>query len=195
MAKSKYLTWAFFWMVLIQYGVFKISWLLAAWGGVAGPPWSYWGALPFLAFLFLHVLYTKRVWELWFALSVALFGTILDSIYNITGLIEFNGTYPFAPWMSPIWMTSIWAGLAVTLDHSLKVLIGRPIWTFVVGAVFGPIAYWTGAEMGAIHFSLGNWETMAILAVPWGLMLIFCYWLLEWWRPKEGEGVSALAEE
>ncbi|MBM4067593.1 MAG: DUF2878 domain-containing protein [Planctomycetes bacterium] len=185
MMKSKYLTWDFFWLVLIQYVGFKISWLLAAWGAVAGPPLSYWGALPFFLFLILHVIYTRRVWELWFALSVALAGTIVDSIYNATGLIGYNGTFPGLGWLAPIWITSIWVGLAVTLDHSLNVLVGKPIWTFVTGAVFGPLAYWTGEEMGAIRFAFDACTTMAILAGPWGVMLIVCYWLLELWRPDQ----------
>lgn len=182
MAKSKYLTWAFFWMVLIQYVLFKVSWLLAAWGAVAGPPMSYWGAVPFFIFLVLHVVYTKQIWELWFALSVAGLGTVIDTVYNATGLISYNGTYPVFGFLAPIWITAIWAGLAVTLDHSLKVLIGKPIWTFAVGAVFGPIAYWTGEEMGAIRFAYDDWTTMAILAVPWGFALIADYWILEKWR-------------
>lgn len=185
--QSKYLTWAFAWTVLVQYVGFKISWLLAAWGAVAGPPLSYWGASPFFLFLILHVLYTRRIWELWFALSVAVAGTGLDTIYNVTGLIHYNGTYPGLAFLAPIWITSLWAGLAVTLDHSMQMLVERPTWTFLIGAVFGPMAYWTGDEMGAIRFSLDAWTTMLILAIPWGLMLLFCYRLMEWWRPKEEE--------
>ncbi len=186
--RNKYLTWAFAWMVLVQYVGFKISWLLAASWAVAGPPLSYWGAAPFFVFLMLHVLYTRRLWELWFALSVAFAGTGLDTIYNVTGLIHYNGAYPGLPFLAPIWITSLWAGLAVTLDHSLQMLIGRPAWTFFTGAVFGPMAYWTGDEMGAIRFSLDAWTTMIILAVPWGVMLILCYRLMEWWRPTETTG-------
>jgi hypothetical protein len=174
-------------MVLVQYLGFKISWLLAAWGAVAGPPLSYWGALPFFLFLVLHVIYTRRIWELWFALSVALLGTGLDTIYNMTGLIHYNGRYPGLSFLAPIWITSLWAGLAVTLDHSLKMLIGRPIWTFTIFAVFGPLAYRTGDEMGAIQFACDAWTTMIILAVPWGVMLVFFYRLMEWWRPTEAE--------
>ena len=188
MARSKYLTWAFFWMVIIQYGLFKVSWLLAAWGAVAGPPLSYWGAFPFFVFLILHVAYTKKVWELWYALAVAALGTVIDTVYNATGLIDYNGTYPYLNFLAPIWITAIWAGLAVTLDHSLKVLIGKPVWTFVVGAVFGPLAYWTGEEMGAIRFAFDDWTTMGILAVPWGLALMADYWILEKMRPREVVG-------
>jgi hypothetical protein len=183
--RNPYLTWAFLWMVLIQYIGFKISWLLTVWGAVAGPPVSYWGALPFFLFLGLHVLYTRQIWELWFALSMALAGTALDTLYNCTGLIQYNGTYPGLSFLAPVWITSLWAGLAVTLDHSLKMLIGRPIWTFLIGAVFGPLAYQAGAKMGAIHFALDAWTTMFILAGPWGLMLLLCYRLMEWWRPPQ----------
>jgi hypothetical protein len=182
---NKYLNWAFVWMVLIQYIGFKISWLLAAWGAVAGPPLSYWGALPFFLFLILHVIYTRRIWELWFALSVALIGTGLDTICNATGLIHYNGTYPVLSFLAPLWITSLWAGLAVTLDHSLKMLAGRPIWTFAIFAIFGPLAYWTGHEMGAIQFTLDPWTTMFILAAPWGITAVFYYQLLQWWRPVE----------
>ncbi len=182
---NKYLTWAFVWTVLVQYIGFKVSWLLAAWGAVAGPPLSYWGALPFFLFLILHVGYTRRVWELWFALSVALVGTGLDTIYNATGLIRYNGTYPVLSFLAPIWITSLWAGLAVTLDHSLRMLVGRPIWTFIIGAVFGPLAYRTGAEIGAIQFGYDDLTTMIVLAGPWGVILLFCYDLMEWWRPAE----------
>lgn len=183
--REKYFTWAFAWMVLVQYVGFKVSWLLAAWGAAAGPPLSYWGALAFFIFLILHVLYTRRLWELWFALSVAFAGTCLDSIYAATGLIHYNGAYPGLKFLAPIWITSLWSGLAVTLDHSLQMLIGRPAWTFCIAAIFGPMAYWAGDEMGAIRFSLDAWTTMFILAVPWGVMLLLCYRLMEWWRPAQ----------
>jgi hypothetical protein len=116
---------------------------------------------------------------------VALVGTGLDTIYNVTGLIHYNGTFPGLSFLAPIWITSLWAGLAVTLDHSLKMLIGRPVWTFAIFAVFGPLAYRTGDEMGAIQFTYDAWTTMIILAVPWGVMLVFCYRMMEWWRPSD----------
>ena len=113
-------------------------------------------------------------------------GTAIDTVYHLTGFISYNGMYPVVDFIAPIWISALWAGLAVTLDYSLKVLIGRPVWTFVIGAVFGPLAYWSGDSIGAVHFTYGPWESMAIMAVPWGLAFIACYWILEFWRPKEG---------
>jgi hypothetical protein len=94
MALKKYLTWNFLLVVLIQYVGFKLSWLAAAYGAVEGPPWSYYGAIPFLVWLAIHVAYYRKFWELWYALSVGLMGTIIDTCYASTGFIVYNGPYP-----------------------------------------------------------------------------------------------------
>lgn len=184
MTWRKYITKEFIILVLVQYVGFKISWLATAYGAKAGPPYSYYGSAAFFGFLALHVAYYRRLWELWFALSVAVFGTAIDTVYHLTGFITYNGMYPVVDFIAPIWISALWAGLAVTLDYSLKVLVGRPFWMFLIGAIFGPLAYWSGDSIGAIHFQYGVWETMAIMAVPWGLAMIVCYWILEYWRPK-----------
>lgn len=184
MTWRKYISKEFIILVLVQYIGFKVSWLVTAWGAVEGPPYSYYGAFAFILFIVLHLLYSGKRWEIPFTLSVAVFGSLFDTVYNVTGFISYNGTYPVLDFLAPVWISTIWAGLAVTLDYSLKVLIGRPVWTFLTGAVFGPIAYWSGESMGAIHFNLPFWPTMLILAVPWGFALMGCYWLLGYFRPK-----------
>lgn len=189
MALKKYLTWNFLLVVLIQYVGFKLSWLAAAYGAVEGPPWSYYGAIPFLVWLAIHVAYYRKFWELWYALSVGLMGTIIDTCYASTGFIVYNGPYPVLDFLAPMWITAIWMGLAITLDHSLDILIGKPIWTYFVGAIFGPLAYWSGDGMGGLHFQMAFWPTMAILAFVWGFAFMACYGLLAYWRPKDEQEV------
>lgn len=192
MSVRKYLTRDFLLLVLMQYIGFKLSWLATAWGAVEGPPYSYYGAFAFIAFVGLHILYSGRKWELWFALAVGAFGTCLDSTYAITGLIDYNGTYPGLPFVAPIWITAMWMGLAVTLDHSLKVLVGRPLWIFLTGAIFGPLAHWSGHSMGAITVHMDFWTTMAVLSVPWGLGLVISYRIMEYFRPTESSSEQVL---
>jgi hypothetical protein len=151
---------------LFQFFAFDAAWASAVAGGAGGWPWL--GALPALALLGLHLFLSRAVlWaEVRLVLAVALFGILLEAGFMAAGLITFSGT-PVLGVLPPAWVWALWLGFASLPNGSLTWLQGRPWLQMLLGLVFGPLAYWTGAKMGA-----------ATMPTPAALLVIGLAWAL-----------------
>lgn len=135
-------------IALTQFLAFDVAWFAAVAGGADGWPWI--GTLPAIAVLALHF-FLNRV-ELWpevkLVLAVTLFGVVLETAMMGAGLIRYAGMAE-GQIMPPVWIWALWLGFATIPNGSLTWLQGRPMPQAALGAVFGPLAYWTGTKMGA----------------------------------------------
>ncbi|MCF7886776.1 MAG: DUF2878 domain-containing protein, partial [Candidatus Marinimicrobia bacterium] len=122
------------------------------WASVLGAIYAipYLGPLLMLPVLTFHLLYTSNMkYEFILILVAAVLGTFMDTLFNIFGIVEYSGTYSFASWLAPIWITSMWVGFSTTINYSLKKLGSKKYLGMILGAVFGPIAYLAGQRYGA----------------------------------------------
>lgn len=115
--------------------------------------------------------------ELGFILLVALIGTMVDGIKYASGLINYQGGYSGINWLAPLWITAMWGGFAALLNHSLKWLRKSPVLGFVLGAVFGPLAYLTGVKTGVLSFNISQTTSILILALVWGTAIPVLVWI------------------
>jgi hypothetical protein len=65
-------------------------------------------------------------------------------------------------------MVALWALFATTLNESLRMLQTRPWIAALFGAVGGPLAYYAGAGLGALHF-VDPGAMLGALTVGWAL--------------------------
>jgi hypothetical protein len=66
----------------------------------------------------------------------------------------------------------LWASFALTLNHSLAFLGGRPWLGAALGLFGGPLAYWAAAAtFGAVGFGVPVAWAMVALGLAWALML------------------------
>jgi hypothetical protein len=70
---------------------------------------------------------------------------------------------------SPPWMVCLWLNFAATLNVSMAWLRGHYLLAALFGAIGGPLAYFSGAGLGATE-SLPTMGGLALLALGWGLM-------------------------
>jgi len=94
-----------------------------------------------------------------------LIGLVFDSLLQASGWVAFAGG-GMASWLAPLWMTALWVNFATTLNVSLGPLRTRPWLAAALGAVGGPAAYWSGAQLGAMEF-LAAPAALGALAVAW----------------------------
>ncbi len=67
----------------------------------------------------------------------------------------------------PVWLLVLWLGFVTTLATSMVSLM-KHAWLWVgLMAVFGPLAYWVGAQYGRLH--LADW-VMWYVPVQWALL-------------------------
>ncbi|PZF76305.1 hypothetical protein DK847_14035 [Aestuariivirga litoralis] len=151
---------------LFQFLAFDIAWASAVAGGAGGWPWI--GAIPALGVLALHLFVSRAVIaaELGAVLAIALFGILLEAGFMGAGLVNFAG-HPVLGVLPPVWVWALWLGFASLPNGSLVWLQGRPVLQAGLGLVFGPLAYWTGAKMGAAAMPTAG--AFLVIALAWAL--------------------------
>lgn len=95
-------------------------------------------------------------------------GCLLDGLWSATGWVAYASPTPAL--FAPSWILALWVAFAMTFNHSLRWMRGRPVLAAALGAVGGPLAYW-GAErvFSAVTLPSPPGFTLAVLAVGWGI--------------------------
>jgi len=87
--------------------------------------------------------------ELLLALAAAGTGFVFDSILIAAGMFS-PVPYILPSPFSSLWMVMLWVNLATTMNVSMGWLRGRYVLGLVFGAIGGPLAYYSGAKLGAM---------------------------------------------
>jgi hypothetical protein len=117
-------------------------------------------------------------------IAVALLvGTVLDGVLAMSGVVEYSSTAPAVPpGGAPLWILTLWASFALTFNHSLRWLRGRPLSGAVLGAIGGPLAYVSSSRLsGAVAFAAPEWRAMLCLALGWSLAIGLLAYLAGRW--------------
>jgi hypothetical protein len=145
--------------------LFQIGWFASVLGAARGHPLA--GPVVVIVALTIHLNWsgTRREWVL--ILAGALLGTVAESALALTGLVSYRAD-PAPAWLSPPWITALWANFTMTLRHSLAWLEGRWLLASLIGGGAGPLAYLAGWRLGAIELPEPV-PTFFILAALWAV--------------------------
>jgi len=164
-------------LALFNFLAFEAAWFAAVTGGAAGR-----GALMSLtvvAVVAVH-LFINRVRirsELWLIFAVTLFGVLLEAGFMGAGLIRYAGTAE-GQVLPPIWIAALWFGFGTLPNASLAWLKGRWITQVILGAIAGPLTYWTGVKLGAATIPDGGGALFAI-GLAWAMALPVIFLMAE----------------
>ena len=160
---------------LINIILFQLCWWVCVLGTANNL--NYIGPICMLIFLVLHLFYMNpNLEETKFVILIGLFGTLVDTGLAGTGFISYEGLYTNnTKYFAPLWITAMWAGFAATVNHSMYWLSDRPVSAFLLGVVFGPLSYITGARLGVIHFHSSILNIIVILAITWGISILIIF--------------------
>ncbi len=155
---------------------FQGAWWLCVFGVLWGFP--YLGPIAMLIFLVSHMLLMgKGKSELVFLVLMAIVGTVVDSLKASFGFISYMGGYGSVKIIAPLWITAMWTGFSATVNHSLYWIHNRYFLGFMIGAVFGPLAYMVGVNLQALSFNYSVPISAVVLAAVWGLSVPSMYWI------------------
>lgn len=159
---------------IVNFVAFQIVWFAAVIGAANGMPWA--GPVAALAFAVAHLAWTNdRAADLRLLLIALLMGLVADSLLTATGLLRFDSPWP-SEHLAPAWILAMWAGFALTLNHSMAFLRGRWWLSALFGLVGGPLAYWGAAQgFGAVEFGESPVLALGVLALVWGIALPLLY--------------------
>jgi hypothetical protein len=159
---------------LIHILVFQVAWFGTVLGAAHNMPWL---SLLFVPpALVLHLVFTPA-WmeELLLAIGATLAGLVFDTALIWAGVYS-PVPFLFHPPLSPLWMVLLWVNLATILTTSLRFLQGRYWLSAMMGAVGGPMAYYSGARIGAMTGTFGAID-LIVLAMAWATALPFLVFL------------------
>ncbi len=161
--------------MLSNIGLYHLGWLACVLAAAAGRP--LWGVAGVVGLLGLHLLIAPQpLRDLRLVAAFGAVGLVVDSTNALLGVFTFAA--PVVPaWLCPPWLAAIWALFAIVPHGFLGWLLDRYRLAALLGAVAGPMAYWGGAQMGAITLHLERPHALPLLALSWAAAVPLLLWL------------------
>ncbi len=79
------------------------------------------------------------------------------------------------------WLFGMWWGFMSCVPYSLRKLIQKPIWAFVMAALFGPLSYWAGEKVGVLSY----YQPIELYYGIHGLFWAFFFWALSYLEKRK----------
>lgn len=169
---------------------YQAVWLATIAGAGAGHAWA--GPLAALVFVAATLAFGGRRRRDLQLLAVALpLGILLDTAFAASGWLRYAEPWPWT-WAAPVWIWSLWAGFAMTLNHSMAFLRERPAAAALLGLFGGPLAYWAAAgAFDAVSFGAPVAWVMASLALGWAVVMPLLFALdARLWAPAPEKALA-----
>jgi len=118
--------------------------------------------------LCFHLLFLSNYSREWFfVVLVTAIGLCFDTVAKMSGLLQpVEGALP-----AVFWMGALWPLFATTINHSLSTFRTRLLPAALLGAVFGPLAYFSAIRLGAAETAFPLWGFVVSLALFWAALM------------------------
>ncbi|MBS0579104.1 MAG: DUF2878 domain-containing protein [Proteobacteria bacterium] len=176
---------------LFNFAGYQAVWLVAVLGAGRGLAWP--GLLASAAFAGAQLaLSATRAADARLVAVALLAGVLIDGALAASGLLTYAAPRPaLPPGGAPVWILALWVAFALTLNHSLSWLKGRPGLAVTLGILGGPFAYWGAQRLsGAVSPQAPAWRAGMALAVGWAAAMWFLTRLAARWQPPS-TGISS----
>lgn len=168
---------------LFNSALFYIAWLVCI--NQATGPHPYNGPILIGFLLAIHLYLSKqKLLETILISTVALFGTLFDSIYIHIGWVEYMGGYENFHGIVPLWMTSLWAFYATTINHSLAWANKSVPFMIVLGGLGGAASYSVAFKLGAAILSVPLITALIVIGIAWAFLFPLTFYYNEWLKSK-----------
>lgn len=161
-----------------NFVLFQISWFAAILGGAQG--WPLLGSAPAIIVVAIH-LYMNRdklMREVLLVTVVTLLGVFVETGFVEFGVLHYARSSADAA-LPPIWIIALWFAFGTLPHGSLSWLSGRLWLQLFLGAVFGPLSYVGGANLGAATLSVPLINSIAMISVGWAVAMVLIFQLAD----------------
>lgn len=156
------------WMRIGNGVLFYAGWVVVLWG--AGHQAAWIGVLVTFLIVALQLsLSHQRCKDTLLLIIICLIGGALDTIYQTRGVIHYESPNIWLPSIVPLWVISLYALLAVSLDYSLGWLKGRPVIAAILGSAGAVATYLAGERSGVATF--GSEGAIVVIALVWVILM------------------------
>lgn len=169
---------------LTNAGFFYLGWLACIHQAVG--PYPYLGPAIVLGILIYHFTIYKNRWpDIILCLTLAIFGTFVDTIYILIGMLEYKGGYSAFPSIAPLWITALWSLYAISVNHSLRWLNYHVLLASSLGAAGGISSYLVGIKLDAATANWGTISTLSVIGCVWAIVVPLSLKFGTWLRTGE----------
>jgi len=154
---------------LINAVLFQALWFSAVYGSANKLLWPSVISLIILGVWQLNT--NRRATSDYILIFVALIiGVIIDSFWIQMGIIEYFDKRPII-WLSPMWILILWAGFALTINHSMAWMKKHPLIPILCGLISAPLSYYAGQRLGAMTYKQDVLVVSAYIGLAWAVAL------------------------
>jgi hypothetical protein len=147
---------------LVNFILMQMGWFAAILGAAHHQAWI--GTAAAVAIVMQHCFRAEKpMIEIKLIAVAFVVGFVLDSALASAGWIQFTSGVVI-PGLTAHWMLGLWVVFATAMTSTLQWLMKRPPWAMLFGAFGGPLAYLSGAKLGAIQIS----SELAYVAIGMG---------------------------
>lgn len=153
------------WRVIAEFAGFQAVWLTCALGAAAGSNAP--GVLAGLAFITVQLLRHPSKSAILTMLASGVVGVLVESLLAGAGALRYAAAWP-SPHLAPAWIVALWLAFGTTLATAARLLDPQSLpKAAMLGAVFGPLSYAAGAQLGALDIAAARWITFGAIAAAW----------------------------
>ena len=161
--------------LLVNVVLYQIGWFAIVLGAAHGRPWL--GSGVALALVAIHLILAHgRLRQVSLIFVAAIVGLGLDSLQLSLGIFRFPSGM-VVDWLAPPWDVVLWMQFATILPFCLIWLSRRYVLSSVLGLVGGPLAFYTGEQLGAVLFLPPRAVHFMLLGLVWAMAFPTLVWL------------------
>lgn len=163
--------------VVINLMVFKAAWAAVVLSAAAGTP--IFGLIAIAIAVAIHLWRTNSAGtELRLLLIAGAVGLVWETFLVQAGLIGYASGH-WLPGAAPYWIVAMWILFATTLNVGMRWLHSSRIAAALAGAIGGPLAFITGASLGATEL-LQPVTTLLYIGLGWAVFVPLLVHLARW---------------
>jgi len=169
--------------------LFKLGWVACVMLAAAGQPVM--ATLVVAAVVMAHLATVPvKSKESMLLVSAAVIGMTWESLLVRFGIVSYPG-YTDAAALAPYWIVAMWVLFATTINHGLRWIKRSWIVASAAGLIGGPLAFFSGAQLGAVEFSN---TLLALVSIGFGWAVLLPTLVLvadtiidsDWLEPRDG---------
>lgn len=161
--------------LLINFIGFQVGWFACVIGAAQG--YTLLPVLCALSIVFFHLFRNTTYVELYIIVVASVIGFVWETFLVNSGWLSYSVTGD-SILVAPVWLVAMWALFATTINHSMAWLRSRWVLASLMGAVFGPLAFIAGENLGAVQF-IDRHLALLALALGWALLMPLLLWIAE----------------
>ena len=154
--------------------LFKLGWVACVMLAAAGKPLLATLAVAVVAAIHL-VSVPVVVKEALLLMAACLIGLAWESILVGTGVLQYPG-HAVESALAPHWIVAMWVLFATTVNHGLSWVKKHWAIAAIAGLLGGPMAFFGGANLGAVEFS-NTLVSLAVIGAGWAILLPVLVWI------------------